>query len=103
SPPVQTVRSSNSEGWTQIQGAFWRAGGIAPDFHLADVLPRFTDEAVRIIERHPSESPAKSLFLYVAFPAPHTPWLPADDFRGTSGASEYGDFVAMVDAKVGEI
>ncbi|MDZ7720570.1 MAG: sulfatase-like hydrolase/transferase [Balneolaceae bacterium] len=43
------------------------------------------------------------LFLYVAFPAPHTPWLPTEDFEGISGAGMYGDFMAMVDSKVGDI
>ena len=35
---------------------FWRAGGIAPDLKLKDVLPRFTDEAVAVIRNHASES-----------------------------------------------
>ncbi len=41
--------------------------------------------------------------LYVALPSPHTPWLPADKFKGETGAGMYGDFMAMVDGKVGEI
>lgn len=102
-PPVDTILENNSEGWTTIQGAFWREGGIAPDLKLNEVLPRFTEEAVGIIENHPVRHGQHPLFLYLALPAPHTPWLPADEFRGISGAGEYGDFVAMVDANIGEI
>ena len=38
-------------GSSPIQGAFWRAGGIAPDLKLGDVLPRLTDEAISVIEK----------------------------------------------------
>lgn len=100
-PPVDSVKASHSDGWSNIQGAFWRAGGIAPDLELADVLPAFTTEAIQIIETHPVQHAEQPLFLYVALPAPHTPWLPSVAFRGTSGAGEYGDFVSMVDAQVG--
>ncbi len=44
--PVDQIEANYSDGWTKIQGAFWRAGGIAPNLQLEDVLPRFTDEAV---------------------------------------------------------
>ncbi|MEM1068935.1 MAG: sulfatase-like hydrolase/transferase, partial [Planctomycetota bacterium] len=29
-PPTDRIEARNSEGWTRIQGEFWRAGGIAP-------------------------------------------------------------------------
>ncbi|MCU0786424.1 MAG: sulfatase-like hydrolase/transferase, partial [Verrucomicrobia bacterium] len=43
------------------------------------------------------------LLLYLAFTAPHTPWLPAVEFAGKSGAGMYGDFVMMVDAQIGRV
>lgn len=99
SPPTDHIEANSSEGWSPIQGAFWREGGIAPDLQLKDVLPRFTDEAAAIIDDHAgSEDP---LFLYLAFPAPHTPWLPSKEFQGTSEAGMYGDFITMVDAMIG--
>lgn len=104
SPPSDTIGNNYSGGiWTDIQGAFWREGGISPDLDLANVLPRFTDESIRVIEDHSSSNPQQPLFLYVAFPAPHTPWLPSEEFEGTSGAGMYGDFMSMVDSKIGEI
>lgn len=100
-PPVEHIEASSSEGWSPIQGAFWREGGIAPGLALEDILPRFTDEAIGIIEEHDSE--ITPLMLYLAYPAPHTPWLPSKKFEGKSGAGMYGDFLMMVDAEIGKI
>ncbi len=43
------------------------------------------------------------MLLYLAYTAPHTPWLPSSEFAGKSGASLYGDFVMMVDAQIGRV
>ena len=102
-PPSERVGANSSEGWSPIQGAFWRAGGIAPGLQLKDVLPRFTDEAVSVIEQHTKSKTAKPLMLYLAYPAPHTPWLPSPKFRGSSEAGMYGDFLVMVDAMIGRV
>lgn len=99
-PPSDEIEANSSEGWSPIQGAFWRAGGIAPDLKLEDVTPRFTDEAVEVIEGHDGENP---LFLYLAYPSPHTPWLPSGEFSGNSKAGIYGDFTTMVDAEIGKV
>lgn len=105
--PSETIPANQTEGWSSIQGEFWRAGGISPELALKDVLPRFTNEAIRVIDQHNEKREPQvidnPLFLYVAFPAPHTPWLPADEFKGTSGAGMYGDFLMMVDSMVGRI
>ncbi len=103
SPPTDTIESRNTKGWSNIQGEFWRAGGIAPELELKDVLPRFTDEAIHVIERHKKKSSDQALFLYLAYPAPHTPWLPAKQFRGKSGAGMYGEFTMMVDHMIGRV
>ncbi|MGD9858376.1 MAG: arylsulfatase [Planctomycetaceae bacterium] len=103
SAPTETIAAHDSDGWTKIQGAFWREGGIAPGFRHADVLPRFTEEAIRVIDRHAEERPEAPLFLYFALPAPHTPWLPADLYQGKSGAGMYGDFVVQVDDCIGRV
>jgi arylsulfatase A-like enzyme len=102
-PPTEFIDGNNTDGWTSIQGAFWREGGIAPNLQLENVLPRFTDEAVGVIRDHSRLRPDQPLFLYLAFPAPHTPWLPAESFQGISGASIYGDFMAMVDHMAGRV
>ena len=102
-PPANQIEARSSEGWSPIQGEFWRAGGIAPDLELKDVLPRFTREAVQVIDRHSDEKSEHPLFLYLAYPAPHTPWLPSAEFAGKSGAGMYGDFAMMVDHMVGRV
>ena len=72
-PPTSHIEANQSEGWSPIQGAFWREGGIAPGLELKDVLPRFTREAIQVIHRHSAIASEESLFLYLAYPAPHTP------------------------------
>ncbi len=99
-PPTNEIAANNSEGWSPIQGAFWRAGGISPDLKLDEVLPRFTNEAIEVVNSHDTEKP---LFLYLAYPAPHTPWLPSGRFKGVGGAGMYGEFTAMVDAEIGRV
>jgi arylsulfatase A len=105
--PTDDVAANSSvggpEGWNNIQGAFWREGKIAPDVHLDQVTPRFFDEAVSIIQKHTVDHKDKPLFLYLALPSPHTPWLPLEEFRGRSGAGMYGDFVLQVDSGIGRV
>ena len=102
-PPNDSIGDNTSEGWTNIQGAFWREGGIASNLQLEHVLPRFADEAVGVIRDHARLAAEDPLFLYLALPAPHTPWLPSKEFQGVSGASMYGDFLVMVDAMIGRV
>jgi arylsulfatase A-like enzyme len=102
-PPTATIEDHYTEGWSPIQGEFWRAGGIAPNLELQDVLPRFTEEACEVIQSQDKTSSASPFFLYLAFPAPHTPWLPAEPFVGKSKAGLYGDFMVMVDAMIGRV
>lgn len=106
-PPINQIAANNSDGWSPIQGAFWREGGISPDLKLPDVLPRFTNEAISVIESHASARAASTepqpLMLYLAYPAPHTPWLPSEEFAGKSKVGMYGDFMMMVDAEIGRV
>jgi arylsulfatase A len=80
-------------------GAFWREGRIAKHFDFYEVLPTFISKAKTFVQNHSSDE--KPFFLYLPLAAPHTPWVPKDDFRGTSQAGQYGDFVQMVDAAIG--
>lgn len=83
------------------QYSWWRKGPTSPDFHHEEVLPHLTDKACKyILSQSKSSDP---YFLYLPLPAPHTPILPSEEFRGKSGIGEYGDFVLMVDAMVGRI
>ncbi len=100
-PPTDHIEAGSSEGWSMYhQGEFWREGGIAPDLKLIEVMPRFTDEGIKVIENH---DPAEPLMLYLAYPSPHTPWLPTPEFVGKSGAGMYGDFMMMTDHEIGRV
>lgn len=97
---IEKELSAEETGWNGIQGRMRRAGGISPDMNIDEVLPNFTNEAVRIIKSHEKKDP---LLLYLAYPAPHTPWLPSEEFLGKSKVGIYGDFVMMVDAQIGRV
>jgi arylsulfatase A-like enzyme len=99
-PPTETIEASASPGWSPIQGAFWRAGPIAPRYRHRDVLPKLTAEAESVIRGHDG---AKPLFLYLAFSAPHTPWVPIEELQGKGRAGLYGEFLTQVDASVGRV
>ncbi|MDX1283873.1 MAG: arylsulfatase [Draconibacterium sp.] len=79
--------------------AFWRPGQMAPSFTFDGVLPTFRKKAIEFIERQKASD--KPFFLYFPMNAPHTPWVPTEEYKGKSAVGEYGDFVQMVDAEVG--
>ncbi len=82
-------------------GAFWREGQMAPSFSFEGVLPAFTNKALEFLKKQ--KGAEKPFFLYFPMNAPHTPWVPTDEFKGTSAVDQYGDFVQMVDNQVGQL
>ena len=80
--PNQQIGPRNTEGWSPIQGEFWRGGPISPDFKHVEVLPRFTEQSVDYLRSRRDK--ANPFFLYVALPAPHTPWLPTSRSKRTN-------------------
>jgi arylsulfatase A-like enzyme len=83
------------------RGVFWRAGEVSPGFQFERVLETITEKSVTFIRDQKNTN--QPFFLYFPLTAPHTPWLPIDDFNGRSNAGRYGAFVAMVDNAVGKI
>ncbi len=100
--PLST-KVAGSKHRRQKGGGFWRAGQVSDDFKHEEVLQRLTDEAVAFIERSAAAPGSKPFFLYFPLTAPHTPWLPPEEFRGKSKAGYYGDFVVQVDHVVGQV
>ncbi len=96
-PATATIAEKNHP-----RGLFWRAGACAPHFQHEEVLPTCTSRAVRLIRERAEKAPTP-FFLYFALPAPHTPWVPLDRYRGRSRAGDYGDYVAAVDDSLGQI
>ena len=111
--PSQHIDEHHTPGWSPVQGAFWRAGDIAADFKLEDVLPTYTRKAVEYLDgRGKASSDKRSggksgdempFFLYVALTGPHTPWLPMEQFRAKSAGNLYTQFVEQVDDSVGQV
>jgi len=85
------------------KGQYVRAGPKDPDFVLDQVLPRLARKAVGWIGQQAGGGAARPFFLYFALNAPHTPIVPAAEFKGKSGAGDYGDYVFEVDWVVGEV
>ena len=81
----------------------WRAGPIATDFKMEDVQPRLIATALDYIAERATAKDGKPFFLYLPLAAPHTPVLPTRDFEGKTKTTSYGDFVAQVDADVGQL
>lgn len=82
-------------------GGFWRAGAVGDTFDFDQCLPRLTEEAVRVV--HEGAGRDEPFFLYFPLTAPHTPWMPTEEWRGASAAGWYGDFVAQVDHSLGRV
>lgn len=97
-PAAETIAASDMR--RRGGGGYWRAGPISPGFTHEGVLPALTGKAISFIAR---QSPEKPFFLYLPLNAPHTPWMPTKEFRGSSGAGWYGDFVAQVDDATGRV
>jgi arylsulfatase A-like enzyme len=70
---------------------------------MEDVQPRLIATALDYIAERASAKDGKPFFLYLPLAAPHTPVLPTRDFEGKTKTTSYGDFVAQVDADVGQL
>lgn len=104
-PPYVFLDNDRAAGlptaWMEKQGPV-RAGVREPGFQTVKVLPELTRKAVEFVERR-AAAPRQPFFLYLPLTSPHTPVVPAPEFRGTSRAGEYGDFVHQTDWTVGEV
>ena len=93
----------DTKKWKPIKEGNWecRPGPMASDWDPYENIPTTTQRAVEYIEeRKDSEKP---FFLYFAFPSPHAPIIPNDEFDGKSQAGPYGDFVYETDDACGRI
>ncbi|MGA1607817.1 MAG: sulfatase-like hydrolase/transferase [Planctomycetota bacterium] len=98
--PLTLETPGSKRRWDGGEG-FWRQGRISPGFVFDQVLPETGRDAVEFLTARKGQD--RPFFLYVPLSAPHTPWVPTDEFEGKAQAGPYGDFVAQVDATVGAI
>ena len=69
-----------------------------------DMLPRLGAKSVEYIASRAAEARAgKPFFLYLPLTSPHTPIVPAAEWKGRSPLGNYADFVMQTDAVVGEV
>lgn len=90
------------KGFKPIHEGDWefRPGPMVAEWDPYSVLPTITDKAVEWIGKQTEDSP---FFLYFAFPSPHAPIIPNDEYIGKSEAGPYGDLVYESDAMAGRI
>ncbi|MFT5470031.1 MAG: arylsulfatase A [Verrucomicrobiales bacterium] len=77
-------------------------GVRSPDFAIAGVLPRLAGATINYIEER-AETPDQPFFVYAPLTSPHLPVIPNEEFKGTSKAGLYGDFVVETDSFVGAV
>ena len=93
----------DTKAWPKIKEGGWecRPGPMVTGWNPYDVLPTLGDKAVAYIESRKDKD--EPFFLYFAFPSPHAPIIPNEQFDGKSKAGPYGDFVYESDHIAGRI
>jgi arylsulfatase A-like enzyme len=95
------IMDINNIGFDTKEGNWeFRPGPKVKDWNPYNVLPKLTEKAVGWINNQSKNQP---FFLYFAFPSPHAPIIPNDEFIGKSEAGGYGDFVYQTDWVAGQI
>jgi arylsulfatase A len=100
-PPDMPVH----HGFDTFYGKIRYRGDMIEGDQITDGVPldllthEYTGRAVKIIH----ENRDRPFFLYLAYNAPHSPYLPSEAFAGTSPAGVYGDVVEELDWGVGEV
>ncbi len=85
------------------KGVWWRRGEISRSFRIEKCLDEIVNEGLGFIRRSHDSSPEKPFFMYLPLTGPHTPWMPAEEFKGKSDPGTYGDFVLNIDNVVGRV
>ena len=89
--------------WKKIKEGGWecRPGPMVTGWDPYQNIPTTTKKGVEHIKE--AANAEKPFFLYFAYPAPHAPIIPNDEFDGKSKAGPYGDFVYETDHSIGQL
>ena len=89
--------------WKAIKEGNWecRPGPMTADWDPYENIPTTTKKGVECIKA--AAKTEEPFFLYFAYPSPHAPIIPNDEFDGKSKAGAYGDFVYETDDSIGKI
>lgn len=103
--PFVLGEKSVTQKWP-AKGGYTAIGG-AEKAHLLyedeKVGTRLKDKAIAWMKSTQSDNSKKPFFLYLATTNIHHPFTPAPQFKGTSTAGRYGDFIHELDWIVGEV
>ncbi|WP_367873986.1 sulfatase-like hydrolase/transferase [Luteolibacter sp. Populi] len=102
-PPYVYIENDRVQGIPSVTNRpeYNRPGPMLPGWDWGDVLPEITRRAEHYIED--SAKRPDPFFLYLPLTSPHYPVVPTAEFKGKSGAGDYGDFVMQTDWTVGRI
>ena len=89
--------------WKKIKEGRWecRPGPMVTGWDPYENIPTTTKKGVEYIKK--AAEAEEPFFLYFAYPAPHAPIIPNDEFDGKSKAGPYGDFVYETDHSIGQL
>ena len=89
--------------WKKIKEGGWecRPGPMVTGWDPYENIPTTTKKGVEYIKK--AAEAEEPFFLYFAYPAPHAPIIPNDEFDGKSKAGPYGDFVYETDHSIGQL
>jgi len=79
----------------------FRPGPMITGWDPYENIPMTTEKGVNYIKEQAKSQ--KPFFLYFAYPSPHAPIIPNDEFDGKSQAGPYGDLVNETDDSVGQL
>jgi len=79
----------------------FRPGPTVEGWDPYENIPTTTKRGVEFIRAQADKK--EPFFLYFAFPSPHAPIIPNDEFDGKSKAGPYGDFVFETDDACGKL
>ena len=110
-PPYCFIENNRTIGLPSMMKPdtmYGNPGIMVEGWNLEEVMPALTLKVVEYIKAGAGEGifkrkQDKPFFLYFPLTAPHTPIAPTADFKGTSDAGAYGDFVQEVDWTVGQV
>jgi len=103
--PFVRGKESVTQKWP-AKGGYKAIGGAEKAHLLYDdekVGTTLKDKAIEWMKKTHSSDQDKPFFLYLATTNIHHPFTPAPQFKGTSEAGRYGDFIHELDWIVGEV
>ncbi|WNC68206.1 arylsulfatase [Thalassotalea nanhaiensis] len=88
--------------WKNKEGKMeYRKGPMITGWDPYENIPTTTQKGIEYITEKAKQD--KPFFLYFAYPSPHAPIIPNDEFDNTSKAGPYGDLIVETDDSIGKL